>query len=390
MKYEVDEDVPEAKGEGLDVNQSSRTCHGIHPNTPISVNGKSPELSYSAPSSKTPSVGLKTPTSSISANEVDNESSEEESEEDESSEESEAEEEDDDDDEEEDELEDSDSSQDESDESEGEDDTKSVHPEITAASQPQSLRDVHDTDQAKRIQIAEAKEAEGVDRRLAEQWAREDEARLLRQKKHGEELRQQEIERQKRVQKDREAALKAQKEQEEWELAAIARETAAMRAEERKRREEVEAKRVAEQERRARIERERQWAEEIKQRNAEAKRKSEAEEAERRQREAEEFQRRQREAEEARRWQRDREKRKRTIIIDCLACMEPGEREDMAVLPCRHAYCGGCIKGMSLDSKSRKHEQTQTDLNKMLSNQRTNPAPSSNAAVSLSPPKSPR
>ena len=174
MKNEVDEDVPQVKGKDLDVNPSSRTYLGIHPNTSISVNGKSPELSYSAPSSKTPSVDLKTPTSSLSANEVDNESSEEESEEDESSEESEAEEEDDDeeeeeeddDDEEEDELEDSDSSQDESDESEGEDDTKSAHPEITAASRPQNLRDVHDTDHAKRIHIAEAKEAEGVDRKL--------------------------------------------------------------------------------------------------------------------------------------------------------------------------------------------------------------------------------
>ena len=173
-----------------------------------------------------------------------------------------------------------------------------------------------------------------------------------------------------------------------------------MRAEERKRREEAEAKRVAEQERRSRIEREKQWAEEIKQRNAEAKRKREAEEAqlrqreaeeaERRRRDAEEAQRRQREAEETQRRQRDREKRKRTIIIDCLACMEPGEREDMAVLPCRHAYCGDCIKCKSPDSKSRKHEQSQTDLIKMLSNQPINPVPSSNAAVSPSPPKPPQ
>ncbi len=398
MDNEVDEDVPEVRGRGPDVNTSSRTGLGIHPNTPISVNSKSPELSYSAPSSKSPSIGQNTPTSSISANEVDDESSEEESEEDENSEDSEEEEEDDDDDDQEeseeeedeeeveDEVGDSDSGQDESDESEGEDDTNTVDPGIAAASQPQNMRDVHDHDHAKRIHTAEAKEAESVDtklaqaRTLAEQWAREDEARRLRQKKYAEELRQQERERQERIQKDREAALKSQKEREEWELAAIARETAAMRAEERKRREEAEAKRVAEQERRLRIEREKRWGEEIKQRDAEAKRKREAEEAQLRQREAEETQRR----------QRDREKRKRIIIIDCLACMEPGESQDMAVLPCRHAYCGDCIKGMSPDPKVKKPRQTQTDPTQMLSNQRTNPAPSSNAAVAPSPPKLPR
>lgn len=377
MDNEVNEDVPEVPERGPDVNTSSRTGLGIHPNTPISVNSKSPELSYSAPSSKSPSIGQNTPTSSISANEVDNESSEEESEENEDSEESEEEDDDDDDQEEseeeedeevEDEVEDSDSGQDESDESEGEDETNNVHPEITAASRPQNVRDVHDADYAKRIHTAGAKEAEGVDTKLAraiklaEQWAHKDEARLLRQKKYAEELRQQDRER-----REREAALKTQQEWDKWELAAIARETAAMRAEERKRREEAEAKRVAEQERRSRIEREKQWAEVIKQRNAEAKRKREAEEAqlrqreaeeaERRRRDAEEAQRRQREAEETQRRQREREKRKRTIIIDCLACMEPGEREDMAVLPCRHAYCGDCIKGMSPDSKSRKPEQ---------------------------------
>ncbi|PMD28220.1 hypothetical protein NA56DRAFT_5119 [Hyaloscypha hepaticicola] len=217
---EVNEDVPEVRGRGPDVNTSSRTGLGIHPNTPISVNSKSPELSYSAPSSKSPSIGQNTPTSSISANEVDNESSEEESEENENSEESEEEDDDDDDQEEseeeedeevEDEVEDSDSGQDESDESEGEDETNNVHPEITAASRPQNVRDVHDADYAKRIHTAGAKEAEGVDTKLAraiklaEQWAREDEARLLRQKKYAEDLRQQDRER-----REREATLKTQ------------------------------------------------------------------------------------------------------------------------------------------------------------------------------------
>lgn len=198
-------------------------------------------------------------------------------------------------------------------------------------------RDLGDAEYAKRIHTAEAKQAEEIDRglaqakRLADQWARVEEARLLRQKKYAEDLQREEKERQERIKRDREAALKAQKEQEQWELAAIARETAAMRAEERNRREEAEAKRVAEQDRRLKIERERRWAEEIKQRNqALAEEKRDAEEAQRR--------------------QRERERRERTIKIDCLACMEPVDRKDMVFLPCRHSYCGDCIKGLSHDN----------------------------------------
>jgi hypothetical protein len=33
-----------------------------------------------------------------------------------------------------------------------------------------------------------------------------------------------------------------------------------------------------------------------------------------------------------------------------LACLEPGEKQFMAVLPCRHVYCGDCIKGPSPDT----------------------------------------
>jgi hypothetical protein len=336
--------VPDIRGRRPDFNTSSRMSLGIHPNTPISVNSKSPELFYSAPSSKAPSIGQKTPTSSNSANEVENESSDEESDEDESSEESD------------DEEDDSESSQDESEESDGEDDTVSGNPDMATAFYLQRMRDVHDAEYAKGLHTVKTKEAEEVDRelaqakRLAEMRAREDEARLIRQKKYAEELARQERERQERIQMDREAAQKAQKEQEEWELAAIARETAAMRAEERKRREEAEAKRIAEQERRSRIEREKRWADEIKQRNAEEKRKREAEEARRRQRGAEETQRR----------QREREKRESTIRIDCLACLDPGERKDMVILPCRHAYCGGCIKGSSHDPR---YIRVKTNLN---------------------------
>jgi hypothetical protein len=31
--------------------------------------------------------------------------------------------------------------------------------------------------------------------------------------------------------------------------------------------------------------------------------------------------------------------------VDCVSCMEPGVKKEMAVLPCNHAYCGECITG---------------------------------------------
>ena len=36
--------------------------------------------------------------------------------------------------------------------------------------------------------------------------------------------------------------------------------------------------------------------------------------------------------------------------IDCVSCMELGNRKDMAILPCKHAYCEECINGNSLPS----------------------------------------
>jgi hypothetical protein len=32
-------------------------------------------------------------------------------------------------------------------------------------------------------------------------------------------------------------------------------------------------------------------------------------------------------------------------MAECVSCMEEGERKDMLVLGCAHAYCGGCIAG---------------------------------------------
>ncbi|KAE9374597.1 hypothetical protein N431DRAFT_438036 [Stipitochalara longipes BDJ] len=347
---EADEDEdgePDIKTRGLLVDILSRTNLGMHPNAPISV--QTPEQFYSAPSSVAPSLSQKTPTSSNSANEVENESSEEE-EKDEEDEEDESSEESDDEDSE------SDESQDESDENESKGNTASVTAQMASAFYLQKMRDVSDTEHAKRRPATETKEAAEVDKelaqkkKLAEMWAREDEARLIRKKKYAESVEKEERERQEQMKRDREAALRAQKKQEEWELAAIARETAAMRAEERKRREEAEAKRVAEErkrredaeakriaeeERKSRIEREKRWAEDIKQRAAEERRRRDAEEARRWQRDAAETQRR----------QRERERFEKTIKVDCIACMEAGERQYMAVLPCRHAYCGDCVKG---------------------------------------------
>ncbi|KAN0122125.1 hypothetical protein V8E51_000451, partial [Hyaloscypha variabilis] len=61
-----------------------------------------------------------------------------------------------------------------------------------------------------------------------------------------------------------------------------------------------------------------------------------AEEADRR--EAEERERLERE-EAARRAEEER----RAKMAECVSCMEEGERKDMLVLGCTHAYCGGCI-----------------------------------------------
>jgi hypothetical protein len=33
------------------------------------------------------------------------------------------------------------------------------------------------------------------------------------------------------------------------------------------------------------------------------------------------------------------------VKIECVSCMEPGDKARMAVLPCKHAYCGDCLSG---------------------------------------------
>ncbi|QSZ30910.1 hypothetical protein DSL72_000468 [Monilinia vaccinii-corymbosi] len=50
------------------------------------------------------------------------------------------------------------------------------------------------------------------------------------------------------------------------------------------------------------------------------------------------------------------EREKKARQADCVSCMEAGEKAQMCVLPCRHAYCGECIGGAfrtALSSKAR-------------------------------------
>jgi len=109
-----------------------------------------------------------------------------------------------------------------------------------------------------------------------------------------------------------------------------------MRAEERRRRDEIEERRVGDEQRRLQFERERGWAREISERNrliAEEKRRRE-------QQNIAEGLRRQAQANNKR---RDAGPPKQ---VDCVSCMDPWDERDVAVLPCDHAYCEKCIKGM--------------------------------------------
>lgn len=164
-------------------------------------------------------------------------------------------------------------------------------------------------------------------RQLAEQQAEEETSRLRAQEKYARNFERAERDRVGIIEKDREVARKAQ---EQWELAAIAAETAAMRREERMRREEAEAKHAAHEERK-KIRREKAWAAEVQERDRlfmEEKRRKAADDIARLRRKHEK-------AERARKADR----------VDCVSCMETGEKKDMVILACNHPYCGGCIKG---------------------------------------------
>jgi len=171
-------------------------------------------------------------------------------------------------------------------------------------------------------------------KRLLDQLAQEEQYRLRAQEKYAKKLEQEEKERAKKIRKDREAALKAQQ---QWEMAAIARETEAMRLEERERRKQAEQERLAEEHRKLKIQREKARAAEIKERNrliSEEKKLREAEYVAKWQRE-----------------QRERERERNARLpkkMDCISCMETVREKDTVALPCHHTYCGDCIKGKPL------------------------------------------
>lgn len=153
-------------------------------------------------------------------------------------------------------------------------------------------------------------------------------------------------------------------------MAAIARETEAMRLEERERRKQVEMDRIAEEKRKLKIQREKALASEIKERNrkiSEEKKRKEAENIAKWQRE-----------------QREQERKAKLLKkVECVSCMEAGSEKDMAILPCNHPYCGDCIKGMSSSCLDFPTPQL-TDQGH--SKQHTNPEVHSNVVVPLFPP----
>ncbi|KAK0116144.1 hypothetical protein ONS95_013175 [Cadophora gregata] len=188
---------------------------------------------------------------------------------------------------------------------------------------------------AERKQMQEKEREEESDRRayeakrLSDQLAQESKNRLRAHEKYAKKLEQEGKEGAERRREDREAAQKAQQ---QWEMAAIARETEAMRLEERERRKQAEIERLAEEQRKLKIQRERAWADETKERN---RRISEEKKL--------------KEAENIAGWQREqREKERKARLpkkVDCISCMEAVREKDTAILPCNHIYCGDCIKG---------------------------------------------
>ena len=272
--------------------KATKATIGIHPNIPISVRDLSPDRYYSVSSSRGTSRRPPTPASSTGSRD---------------------------------------------------DDLESVTSKETTAYYKgcrQSQLTAEDAEYARRLEKEEQRRKEKLDRkfaearRLADKWAREEEtARIRAQTRLAERLEQEERVAAERRRRNREAARRAQ---EQWEAASVARETEIRRAEERRRREEIEERRVGEEQRRVQIERERGWAQEASERNrliaGEKKRREQQNIAEGLRRQAQ-----------ANNKRRDAEPPKQ---VDCVSCMDPWDERDVAVLPCDHAYCEKCIKGM--------------------------------------------
>ncbi|KAL5319646.1 hypothetical protein ACEPPN_012702 [Leptodophora sp. 'Broadleaf-Isolate-01'] len=234
-------------------------------------------------------------------------------------------------------------------------DNEEVGSEVLARRQS---RERDDQIYAEKVQGQEKRRKEESDRRafeakrLSDQWAQEEQYRLRAQERYAQKVEREEREKAEKIRRDREAAQKAQQ---QWEMAAIARETEAMRLEERERRKQVEMDRIAEEKRKLKIQREKALASEIKERNrkiSEEKKRKEAENIAKWQRE-----------------QREQERKAKLLKkVECVSCMEAGSEKDMAILPCNHPYCGDCIKDQG---HSKQH---------------TNPEVHSNVVVPLFPP----
>ncbi|KAF8865870.1 hypothetical protein BDZ45DRAFT_579817 [Acephala macrosclerotiorum] len=219
----------------------------------------------------------------------------------------------------------------------------------------QPRREYRDKEYAKKIEAEEKRRKEQVERsysearRLADRMAREEQARLQKQEQYARALERQEREWADRIRRDREAAEKTQA---RWVMETTAQEAEANKKskDQRRRREQEEEERKAESERRhkrheerkpsadsekkVRFGRERSSIEKIKRRSpsvSEEKRRKEAQSIA-------EDQKRQKEVEK-------KAKESKSKRADCVSCMEPGNKKEMAVLPCEHAYCSECITG---------------------------------------------
>ncbi|CZR59200.1 uncharacterized protein PAC_09092 [Phialocephala subalpina] len=253
--------------------------------------------------------------------------------------------------------------------SDHEDDKTSITSDMATSFYSQPRWEYRDKEYAKQIEAEEKRRKEQVEksyaeaRRLADRMAREEKTRIQKQEQYARDLERQEREWADRMRRDREAAEKTQA---RWVMETTAREAKAkQRSEDQRRREQEEAAEKAASERRQKRheEREKRHKEEREQKHEERKqsvdnekkvrfgrersstdrikRRSPSVSEERRRREAQtiaEDHRKKKEVEK-------KPKESKSKQVDCVSCMEPGNKKEMAVLPCDHAYCSECITG---------------------------------------------
>ncbi len=169
-------------------------------------------------------------------------------------------------------------------------------------------------------------------RRLAVEWEREEKARIEAQERYARNLQKEEKKRLERAERDRESARKAQKGLTQWEHAPKAWEIEAAKTEDRRRRETQERAKSKHREPDSKSRPERTY-------RAISVDRTRLATEEKRSREAQQ-------AAESLRRQKESTKRKPALRkVQCVSCMEAGESKDMILLPCKHSYCGDCIKG---------------------------------------------